>query len=182
MLVVIVGNILFIPWRNDDICSNDGSDDYKCNNNPNWLFYKGRLYLYISLLPNHGAWDGTLKKSFCEKVQQKLFVVGIITDAFLILVVIFEILVILNIFKIVMDFKLACLKVSLLQKYDFVFIFITTIFWFLLQGIFTKMEALTYGFYIMIFMVIWSLLLKFHFKYYQSRLYRRRVVNQLLEN
>jgi RsiW-degrading membrane proteinase PrsW (M82 family) len=96
------------------------------------------------------------------------------------LVFIFEVLAILSILNIVLDYKIACFRVSFFQRYNFVFIFITLLVWFLWNSAWKSMSGLSYGFYIMIGIVVWWFLLKFYYRYYKSKLYQRRIINQLL--
>jgi len=110
-----------------------------------------------------------------------IFLAGFFTLFVAMIVLIFELLAILSILNIVWDYKVAWFRVSFFQRQNYIFIFTTVLIWFCFQQAWSSMTGLSYGFYIMLGIVFWWITLKFYYKYYKSKLYRRRIINELLK-
>lgn len=179
MLIVYAGNVWFMPWlRNKDWMD---SSDKTWNYNPSWLFYDGNLYMYFQLLNYNFCFKTAgFNDNFWTTVIE-LFVAGLITNFVAFLVFVFEILAILSILNIIYDHRITWFRVSFFQRYNFVFIIITIVIWFLWQQGWSSIVGLSYGFYSIIGIVVWWILLKFYYRYYKSKLYQKRVMNQLYD-
>lgn len=177
MILVLVINAWVIPWmRNRDWSINS---NIPWNYNPQWVYIDRNLYFY-EVLSSYDNWTSNgFNGDFWHSIAF-LIVSGIITWIWALLVFIFEIMAILSILNYIMDYKIGWFKVSFFQRYNYVFIIVTLLVWFWCQRAWNHLKGLSYGFYIMIGLVLWCWLLKFYYRYYESKLYRRRIVNQLL--
>jgi hypothetical protein len=182
MIIVYIWNVCFVPWMQNDLCNIKDSPEkhpiHDWNHNPFWLFYDGSLLIILQLADNK-VWS-RFSSTFWSTVGL-LIIAGLITLIISVLVLIFEILAILSILNVVLDHKIIWVKVSFFQKYNFIFIMINLLVWFLLQNAWSKIDGLSFGFYIMIGLVFWCLAMKLYYKYYKSRLHQRRMINKLLE-
>lgn len=179
MVIVLVGNVTLIPWLRDKQWTD--AKLKHCNYNPQWLFIDGSLYLYLQLTTTSWSYNHKLSKRFWEKIPS-LLISGIVTGLVALLVFIFEILSILGVLNLISNHRIACLRVSFFQRFNFLFILATLLSWFWCQNAWETMGGLSYGFYVMLGLIVWWFLIKLHYKYFKSRLYQRRIINQLLEN
>ena len=182
MCFILLGNILFVPWLRDQDCNMPEAPRYVWNHNPAWLYHDGELYFYFQLV-DHYYWNKKqgFKESFWNQVPF-IFLSGFFTLFVALVVFIFEILAILSILNIVFDYKVAWFRVSFFQRQNYLFIITTIIVWFWWQTAWGSIQGLSYGFYTMIGIVVSWILLKFYYRYYKSKLYKRRIINELLKN
>ncbi|CAI2372393.1 unnamed protein product [Moneuplotes crassus] len=181
LLLCYIGDVGFLPWIRNSECIDDkekGGKEY-CNINPAWLFYKKGLYFYFQLMNGEFCKDKNLKESFCTDAPFN-FLAGSFTLLIAFLVIVFEILAMLSILNLVMDYRVKWFRASIFQRYSYIFIFATVVIWFCSLRLWWSLKFLSFGFYGMFAIFIGCILLKFHYRFFKTKLYRRRQINHLL--
>lgn len=139
---------------------------------------KGVYFYFQLMVPDY--WSGrNFSGSFWANAFFN-FLAGSFTLFIALLVIIFEVLAILSILNLVMDYRVKWFRASLFQRYSYVFIMATIIVWFWSLRAWKDMSGLSYGFYGMFIIWLGWIGLKFHYRFFKSRLYRRRQINNLL--